>query len=94
MRTMYSCVRFSTVFIPNSSKPPSKKAVIEWFRAKEIPRRAGFEQNKNAIATWFHGTFYIFYCTLSSMFKSTFYFTLGILQEFNTFNDIYFYLML
>ncbi|XP_050523963.1 SH2 domain-containing protein 4A-like isoform X2 [Daktulosphaira vitifoliae] len=43
------------VLVPNSSKPPSKKAVIEWFRAKEIPRRAGFEQNKNAIATWFHG---------------------------------------
>jgi len=46
---------FNSVFVPNSSKPPSKKAVIEWFRAKEIPRRAGFEQNKNAIAAWFHG---------------------------------------
>jgi len=44
--------------VPNSSKPPSKKAVIEWFRAKEIPRRAGFEQNKNAIAAWFHGTYF------------------------------------
>lgn len=42
----------------NSSKPPSKKAVIEWFKAKEIPRRAGFDQNKNAIATWFHGIYY------------------------------------
>lgn len=41
--------------MPNSSKPPSKKAVIEWFRAKEIPRKAGFEQDRNAIATWFHG---------------------------------------
>lgn len=48
---------FSGVFVPNSSKPPSKKAVIEWFRAKEIPRKAGFEQDRNAIATWFHGTF-------------------------------------
>lgn len=46
---------FSVVFVPNSSKPPSKKAVVEWFRAKEIPRRAGFEKDKNAIATWFHG---------------------------------------
>ncbi|XP_050424443.1 SH2 domain-containing protein 4A-like [Adelges cooleyi] len=46
---------FCGVLIPNSSKPPSKKAVIEWFRAKEIPRRAGFEQDRNAIATWFHG---------------------------------------
>ncbi|VVC31629.1 Hypothetical protein CINCED_3A016893 [Cinara cedri] len=46
---------FNGVFVPDSSKPPSKKAVIEWFRAKEIPRRAGFDQNKNAIATWFHG---------------------------------------
>jgi len=43
------------MFVPNSSKPPSKKAVVEWFRAKEIPRRAGFEKDKNAIATWFHG---------------------------------------
>lgn len=44
--------------MPDSSKPPSKKAVIEWFRAKEIPRRAGFDQNKNAIATWFHGIYH------------------------------------
>lgn len=51
----YNYIYFSTVFVPNSSKPPSKKAVVEWFRAKEIPRRAGFEQNKNAIASWFHG---------------------------------------
>lgn len=47
--------------MPNSSKPPSKKAVIEWFKAKEIPRKAGFEQDKNAIATWFHGTYNIYY---------------------------------
>lgn len=46
---------FSVMFASNSSKPPSKKAVVEWFRAKEIPRRAGFEKDKNAIATWFHG---------------------------------------
>jgi len=46
---------FNGVFVPDSSKPPSKKAVIEWFRAKEIPRKAGFEHDKNAIATWFHG---------------------------------------
>lgn len=45
----------NVVFVPSSSKPPSKKAVVEWFRAKEIPRRAGFEKDKNAIATWFHG---------------------------------------
>ncbi|XP_060851882.1 SH2 domain-containing protein 4A-like [Rhopalosiphum padi] len=45
----------NVMFVPNSSKPPSKKAVVEWFRAKEIPRRAGFEKDKNAIATWFHG---------------------------------------
>lgn len=49
--------------MPSSSKPPSKKAVIEWFRAKEIPRRAGFEHDKNAIATWFHGN----YLNLSSI---------------------------
>ncbi|XP_069705468.1 SH2 domain-containing protein 4B-like isoform X2 [Periplaneta americana] len=38
-----------------TAKPPSKEAVIEWFRSSEISRRAGIEADSNQIAPWFHG---------------------------------------
>lgn len=38
-----------------TAKPPSKEAVIEWFRSSEISRRAGFEPNSDQLAPWFHG---------------------------------------
>ncbi|KAL1123284.1 hypothetical protein AAG570_002370 [Ranatra chinensis] len=37
------------------SKPPSKDAIVEWFRTSQIGRRAGLEPNSNVIAPWFHG---------------------------------------
>lgn len=36
-------------------KPPSKEAIIEWFRSSELARRAGLERHRNAVAPWFHG---------------------------------------
>lgn len=38
-----------------TAKPPSKEAVIEWFRSSEISRRAGFEPNSDQLIPWFHG---------------------------------------
>lgn len=38
-----------------TAKPPSKEAVIEWFRSSEISRRAGIEPNSDQVAPWFHG---------------------------------------
>lgn len=40
-----------------TAKPPSKEAVIEWFRSSEISRRAGFEPNSDQLAPWFHGEY-------------------------------------
>lgn len=37
------------------AKPPSKDAIVEWFRSSEIARRAGLEADRNVVAPWFHG---------------------------------------
>lgn len=43
-------------------KPPSKDAIVEWFRSSELARRAGLEPHRNIIAPWFHGKLlYYFY---------------------------------
>ncbi|KAK4821132.1 hypothetical protein QYF61_013518, partial [Mycteria americana] len=36
------------------SRPFSRDVIIRWFKAEQIPRRAGFERNTNRIAQWFH----------------------------------------
>lgn len=38
----------------NVSKPPSKEALLEWFRSTEIPKKAVLEKD-NSTAKWFHG---------------------------------------
>ncbi|GLV35103.1 downstream of receptor kinase [Carabus blaptoides fortunei] len=35
-------------------RPPSREAVIEWYRNREVTRRAGIDQHNN-IEPWFHG---------------------------------------
>ncbi|KAJ9591981.1 hypothetical protein L9F63_001493 [Diploptera punctata] len=37
------------------AKPPSKEAVIEWYRSSEVSRRAGIECDSNQVVPWFHG---------------------------------------
>jgi len=39
----------------STTKPPSKDAIVEWFRSSQISRRAGLEPNSNVVAPWFHG---------------------------------------
>lgn len=34
--------------------PPGKQAVVEWYRNKEIPRKAGLDSSNN-VEPWFHG---------------------------------------
>ncbi|XP_070610019.1 SH2 domain-containing protein 4B [Erythrolamprus reginae] len=36
-------------------RPPSREAIIQWFKEEQIPRRAGLERNSHAVAPWFHG---------------------------------------
>ncbi|GAB6032730.1 hypothetical protein CHUAL_011600 [Chamberlinius hualienensis] len=36
-------------------KPPSKEAIVEWFRNEEKPRDAGLDPVTNTVAPWFHG---------------------------------------
>jgi len=38
-----------------TAKPPSKEAVIEWFKSSEISRRAGLEPDSDQLVPWFHG---------------------------------------
>lgn len=37
------------------AKPPSKDAIVEWFRSSELARRAGLDPHRNSVAPWFHG---------------------------------------
>lgn len=43
----------NTEFQP--AKPPSKEAVVEWYRSSEVSRRAGLESDSNHVVPWFHG---------------------------------------
>ncbi|XP_042213077.1 SH2 domain-containing protein 4A-like [Homarus americanus] len=36
-------------------KPPSRASIVAWFREEELPRGAGLEPSRMAIAPWFHG---------------------------------------
>lgn len=37
-----------------AGKPPSREAVLEWFRTQELPRGVGLEENNKPVE-WFHG---------------------------------------
>lgn len=39
--------------------PPSRQAVLDWYRQHEMPRLAALDQHTN-LQPWFHGKFYIF----------------------------------
>ncbi|XP_044738188.1 SH2 domain-containing protein 4A-like isoform X2 [Chrysoperla carnea] len=47
-------VTSSTITTHNSNNTPSKQAVVEWYRASEVPRRAGID-DKDQPSPWFHG---------------------------------------
>uniref|UniRef100_A0A4W4EFQ0 SH2 domain-containing protein n=1 Tax=Electrophorus electricus TaxID=8005 RepID=A0A4W4EFQ0_ELEEL len=34
---------------------PSRDSILRWFKEEQMPRRACYERNSNAIAPWFHG---------------------------------------
>lgn len=36
-------------------KPPSKEAIVDWFRKAEATRGAGLEPGTKKVAPWFHG---------------------------------------
>ncbi|CAG2069167.1 unnamed protein product, partial [Timema podura] len=43
-----SCSSLNATFSDSSmAKPPSKEAVVEWFRSSEVSRRAGMDQSTN-----------------------------------------------
>lgn len=44
---------YSDIPLPGA-RPPSKQAVVEWYRASEISRRAGID-DKDQPSPWFHG---------------------------------------
>nr|CAD7569745.1 unnamed protein product [Timema californicum] len=51
-----SCSSLNATFSDSSmAKPPSKEAVVEWFRSSEVSRRAGMDQSTNTVVPWFHG---------------------------------------
>ncbi|KAF6213423.1 hypothetical protein GE061_011142 [Apolygus lucorum] len=37
------------------AKPPSKEAIVEWFRSSQVNKKAGLDVNSNSVAPWFHG---------------------------------------
>ncbi|XP_063536961.1 SH2 domain-containing protein 4B-like [Cydia strobilella] len=37
-----------------AGKPPSREAVVEWFRSQELPRGVGLDENNKPV-NWFHG---------------------------------------
>lgn len=39
-------------------KPPSRDAIINWFKTSEIPREVGLDEDGNH-AKWFHGKYII-----------------------------------
>ncbi|XP_026318411.1 SH2 domain-containing protein 4B-like [Hyposmocoma kahamanoa] len=39
---------------PEAGKPPSREAVVEWFRNQELKRGVGFDENNKPV-DWFHG---------------------------------------
>ncbi|XP_066992459.2 SH2 domain-containing protein 4A isoform X2 [Anabrus simplex] len=45
----------TSVIDSQTAKPPSKEAVIEWFRSSEVARRAGMDPDSSKVAPWFHG---------------------------------------
>lgn len=43
-----------------AGKPPSREAVVEWFRTQELPRGVGLDDNGKP-ADWFHGLHFYYY---------------------------------
>ncbi|XP_026876426.2 SH2 domain-containing protein 4B [Electrophorus electricus] len=37
------------------ARPASRDSILRWFKEEQMPRRACYERNSNAIAPWFHG---------------------------------------
>lgn len=45
---------FRNIIVVPAGKPPSREAVVEWFRNQEVKRGVGLDENNKPV-DWFHG---------------------------------------